>query len=225
MKKNWKLIRIARLRVKLIDEKIPEHKAKKDELNLRLDVLERNLGGRPGSGGSGSDGGGSGGKGSGKDKTPTTPIPDELRVIETYPIWGKTKELKDSSPTQGLSQREIEQLIKAESQENLIQASKAIKNTKNPVIKLQMAGKITNLTSDNFIHNRESDRILLPVDLLSRGLGFAANITDSELVKGSKKLEIRALVDGKVRSITKDIGRGFAFVDGRARALANLDLQ
>src|SRR5690606_17306103 len=65
-----KLIRIARLRVKLIDEKIPEHKAKKDELNLRLDVLERNLGGRPGSGGSGSDGGGSGGKGSGKDKTP-----------------------------------------------------------------------------------------------------------------------------------------------------------
>ena len=215
-----KLIRIARLRVKLIDEKIPEHKAKKDELNLRLDVLERNLGGRPGSGGSGSDGGGSGGKGSGKDKTPTTPIPDELRVIETYPIWGKTKELKDSNPTQGLSQREIEQLIKAESQENLIQASKAIKNTKNPVIKLQMAGKITNLTSDNFIHNRESDRILLPVDLLSRGLGFAANITDSELVKGSKKLEIRALVDGKVRSITKDIGRGFAFVDGRARSVS-----
>lgn len=226
---KYALIKSARLRVSIIINLNSDTKVIIDELNLRLDILEGKTGGGPGTGGdSGNNGGGgNGGKPGGSNGAnkpggsttinivPTAPLPDSKRVIgTTEPIWGKTKELKKTNPTIGLSIQEMTAFKVNESKLKTIELSNILSDTSSTSTTLIIRGKTIKLDSKPYINDKLNNSILLPVKLLGDEVGFTVTMIDNPLISGAKRILINGLVNGQTKSIIMDIGSEYAYVNG-----------
>ena len=217
-------IRSARLRVKIIVNDGPDTKVKIDELNARLDALEGKNSGNPG-GNTGGGGNNSGGNNNGGNKPrgnnsngnviPTTPLPDKDRATGSLkPQWGKTKELKNTTPITGLSVQEMEVFRVNDSKLKIIELSNVLKAAININASLVVRGKNIILNSKPYIQDKVNNSILVPIKSISDELGYTVSLIDSPASYGAKRLLINGIVYGESKSIIMDIGNEYCYVNG-----------
>ena len=221
-------IRIARLRVKIIINDGPDTKAKIDELNARLDAIEgKGSGGSGGNNGGGSGNGGNDKPGTGGNKPggsnspgniiPTTPLPNNKRIIGvTEPEWGKTKELKKTIPTTGIPTSDAAAFRIYESKLKITELSNILKTTKNANTRLVVRGKNVTLDTKLYIYDSINNSILLPVKTIGDELGFSVSLINGP---GTKRLLLNGVVYGETKSIIMDIGSEHSYING---SLVNL---
>lgn len=216
-------IRIARLRVKIIINDGPDTKAKIDELNARLDVLEgKGSGGSGGNNGGGSGNGGNnkpgtggnkpGGSNSPGNKIPTTPLPNSKRNIGvTEPEWGKTKELKKTIPTTGIPTLDASAFKIYESKLKVIELSNILKTSNNANARLVVRGKNITLDVKPYIYDSVNNSILLPIKTIGDELGFSVSLVDGP---STKRLLLNGIVYGQTKSVIMDIGSQYSYING-----------
>ena len=221
-------IRIARLRVKIIINDGPDTKAKIDELNARLDAIEgKGSGGSGGNNGGGSGNGGNDKPGTGGNKPggsnspgniiPTTPLPNNKRIIGvTEPEWGKTKELKKTIPTTGIPTSDAAAFRIYESKLKITELSNILKTTKNANARLVVKGKNIISGIKPYIYDSINNSILLPVKTIGDELGFSVSLINGP---GTKRLLLNGVVYGETKSIIMDIGSEHSYING---SLVNL---
>jgi hypothetical protein len=218
-------IRVARLRVKIIINDGPDTKAKIDELNARLDVLEGKGSGNSGGNGNGGGSGNGGNNNSGGNKPggnnsngniiPTTPLPDNKRSLgAAKPQWGKTKELKNATPVTDLPLDKMLAFKVNDSKIKILELTNMLKASPNANAELVVRGKSIKLDSKPYIQNKVNYSILVPIKSIGDELGFSVSLIDNSSSNGAKRILINGIVYGESKSIIMDLGSENCYVNG-----------
>ena len=218
-------IRVARLRVKIIINDGPDTKAKIDELNARLDVLEGKGSGNSGGNGNGGGSGNGGNNNSGGNKPggnnsngniiPTTPLPDNKRSLgAAKPQWGKTKELKNATPVTDLPLDKMLAFKVNDSKIKILELTNMLKASPNANAELVVRGKSIKLDSKPYIQNKVNYSILVPIKSIGDELGFSVSLINNSSSNGAKRILINGIVYGESKSIIMDLGSENCYVNG-----------